>query len=263
MTEYFYPGWQGVLKDNDLDGFDELWSLQAALIEDPNADRGGSSGVCRIRLGLPGGKEVGAYLKRQRSHTRKTLRHPLRGESTFAREFHMLNLLHQAGIKAPLPIYFGERVIGGQLCAILLTEELTGFRPLEEVMPAIPDRNRFSFDRRRTLLAAIAETVHELHDAGIHHRSLYPKHVFVRETSTGFDVAVIDLEKSRKSLFPCLRTVHDLSTLDYRMPLWSRSERLFFYKRYLGLSSLGLIERLQLRWIIKRSAARRSRLKGD
>ena len=68
--------------------------------------------------------------------------------------------------------------------------------------------------RKRLLLRKVAGLVRQMHDARVMHRSLYPKHLFVRwDDGAEPEVAVIDLEKSRTTLIAAVRTENDLATL--------------------------------------------------
>ena len=100
--------------------------------------------------------------------------------------------------------------------------------------------------------------VRQLHDARVMHRSLYPKHLFVRwDSGAEPEVAVIDLEKSRTTLIAAVRTVYDLATLTRHSDYWSRSDRLYFLLQYLGLQRLTPWARRLCRWIVKRAQRKR------
>ena len=81
------PGWAEVLRHNQLDTFEAIWNLKAPWYEPLNVRRGGWSGVSRINCKLPGGDEVGVFIKRQSNHR---TRHPLLPEATIAREWRCL-----------------------------------------------------------------------------------------------------------------------------------------------------------------------------
>ena len=256
MRDFIDPDWADVLRHNGLETFEALWAATSDWIERPNVERGGLSGVSRLELALPDGRKMGAYLKRQSGHVRRTLRHPWRGEPTFAREFNMLAYLRAQDVQAPLPLYFGQRVVDGTPRAILLTRELEGFSSLDlfsdaQIKPAVAENH--------ALIRAVAKAVRRLHDCGVQHRSLYEKHLFIRRRDQGYDVAVIDLEKSRRFRMPCWAPLQDLVTLNYRSPRWSASERVFFLKSYHGCRRLGFWQRWQCRWIQRLSSRKMTR----
>jgi len=253
---FIAPDCRKLLELNGLDKFEKVWNAEADWIETPNRDRGGWSGVGRMSLALPGGGECIAFLKRQQNHARLSFRHPIKGETTLAREFTIIRRLERHGISTLKPMLFGVCEHDGEQLAVLMTEELTGYQPLDELIKngkvqAMPLR------QKRQLLAAIADFVRQMHAAGVEHRSLYAKHLFVKRDGNGFGIAIIDLEKSRVSLMPFLRMVSDLISLNYRTGTWSRTSRLYFYRHYCGDRKLNAWDKLCLRYIIARSYKKR------
>ena len=69
------------------------------------------------------------FLKRRENHQRRTWRHPIDGEPSFACEFRMLRYV-EARRAAPRPLFFGSAVADGKPRGILMTQELAGYRPL-------------------------------------------------------------------------------------------------------------------------------------
>ena len=255
---FISPEHRELLAASELDSFDEAWQRRAEWFEEPNVRRGGWSGVCRLGLRSPAGGEVGVFMKRQENHQRRSLRHPLSGEPTFAREFRMLRYLEDHRVPAPRPVFFAADIVDGKPRGILMTEELAGYRPLDVVVDELfADGARPPVRLQRDLLAAVAHAVRQLHDARVQHSSLYPKHLFVRLHDDAVpDVALIDLEKSRTTLLAPLRTVHDLDALNRHSAHWTRSARLFFLLQYLGLPRLTPWARLVCRWIMRRAHKR-------
>lgn len=258
MEDYINPGHQPCLEFNHLNSFDRLWSCKVDWFEEPNRDRGGWSGIGRIVFRLPDESERGMFLKRQENHPRRSFRHPFRGEPTLACEFRMMRFLHAQGVPAPEPVFFGQRYTEGSLRAILMTEELLGFNSLEEVAEGLFAQGRPPLELQRSIMRAVAATVRKLHAARIQHRSLYPKHLFVKFQAQGDpQVVVIDLEKSRARLFFSWCMVYDLETLNRRSLGWSRTARLYFLKQYLGVNRLTFWQKLMCRIIVGRSRRRK------
>ncbi len=236
MSPYISPEHRSLLAASHLASFDDVWALKAEWFEEPNVRRGGWSGVCRIVVPRADGSELGLFLKRQENHQRRDWRHPVRGEPTFAREFRMLRYLQDKGVPAPRPVFYGSAVVGGDARGILMTEELAGYRPLDAVTTELFAAGRPPLAAQRALLRAAAGIVRALHAAGVQHSSLYPKHIFVRmREGADPDAALIDLEKSRTTLLSKRRMLHDLDALNRHAEHWSRSARLYFLCRYLGL----------------------------
>lgn len=245
---------QALLEENRLDTFERIWTYKTPWFEEPNSRRGGWSGVGRLVLKDKQGKEQGVFLKRQENHPRRTYRHPLQGEPTFSCEFKMMRYLASKGVPVPTPMFFSQHGRGEKAQAILMTEELLHFTPLETVTEELFVSAQAALSTRRSILRGVASTVYKLHAAGIQHRSLYPKHLFVRMT-TGRDpeVVVIDLEKSRRKFAFAIRTIYDLSTLNRHAKYWSRTDRLYFFKHYMGIERLTSWTKFLCRLIYKRS----------
>ncbi len=223
-----------------LDGFEVLWDLDLPLIEAPNEERGGRSGVALLDLGA----DARYFLKRQEGHLTRSTRPPFRRIPTVEREWAALRRLAAAGIPAARPLFFGRR--GGR--AILLTEELRALGPLDAVAAGLGGRARLEIAR------ALGSAVAGFHDLGLRHGALYPKHLLV----TAIDppaFGFIDLEKSRPA-FPLERyRRHDLDALNRRSAAFGSGERLAFLRAYCR----GREERLPRLW---RALAARARARG-
>jgi len=234
MNDYMAPEWQRIFAFNGLRSFDDFWKLEAKWFEEPNQRRGGWSGVARCELKLPEGGATRVFLKRQENHTTRTLFHPLRGMSTFVREFQQIQRYRAHGIPSLTPLYFASRRQERNLRAILLTEELSGYRSLEQLshewraMPAAT---------RRAIISAAAQLMAQIHGHGLTHNCFYPKHVFLQiQSPKEVRARVIDLEKTKHRLFGRDRNFRDMRRLN--SPIWSRTERVRFFREYLGLSRL-------------------------
>jgi len=188
------PQYQPLLQQHQLASFEQLWNYQGDWFEPPNRERGGWSGVNYIELADNAGVMHGFYLKRQQAHMRRTWRHPIAGEPTFVREFNMLKHLNKHAVATPKWVFFGSQ----QDKAILLTEALTGFVAADEWLK---QHNNLSVSQQNALMRALADAVCKLHQAGVQHRSLYLKHLFVKQNNGEFAVALIDFEKSRMNTF--------------------------------------------------------------
>jgi hypothetical protein len=239
MDDFVAGHWRSILAHNGLLDFDALWQLEAAWFEEPNRRRGGWSGVARCELDLPGGGKRAVFLKRQQNHGTFSWRHPVHGVPTFQREFRKIMHYQACGIPTLDPVYFAVRRIGKDQRAILVTEELSGFVSMEDRVrdwlkngaPTRPVRLRF--------LRAVADLLRQMHARGIQHNCFFPKHVFTRmNPDSSVEARVIDLEKSRwrPSSTVCAR--RDLYSLTGQSLNWSRTDRLWFFKTYLGIARL-------------------------
>ena len=194
-------------------------------------------------------KPVTLFVKKQLNHTTRTLRHPIQGEPTFATEYHTIRFLQAHGLTAPNVVFFEQRTVQEGQQAILVTEMLAGYQPLDSL-----EKSKLSLLQQRALLRSVAQTISKLHQLGVQHRALYAKHIFVKAREQSFDVALIDLEKSRRMLWPWLQAMTDLVTLNYRTKGWSKSVRHYFYKHYLGRRQLSVWNIMACRYIKAKSA---------
>jgi len=251
-TMFIAPEHRELLAHNGLAGFEPAWNFEVTWVEAPNDNRGGLSGVGKASLLNPEGGSVNTFLKRQQNHTRRTWLNPLRGEATFAREFRMIRHLQRHGVPTLEPMLFAEHYAPQSARAVLMTAALDGYQPLDQFAVS-PEYRQLPLLEKRRLLRAVADTVGKMHAARVQHRSLYAKHLFVKQCADGYQVAVIDLEKSRINWLPWIRQFYDLVTLNYRTPGWSGTERLYFFKQYLGIKKLGYFHKILCRLIVKRS----------
>lgn len=247
MTLYCNSDWQAALQKQHLATFDQIWDYPIRWIDAPNQNRGGWSGVGCVDV-LFNDKTVTLFVKKQQNHTTRTLLHPIKGVLTFAKEFQMIRFLQIHGVVAPNVIFFEERSVEEGQQAILITENLAGYRPLDSI-----EKNAMTLSQQRTLLRAIAQTIRHMHNLGVQHRALYTKHIFLKLDSQSYEVALIDMEKARRMVFPLLQSLMDLITLNYRTQGWTKTSRLFFMKQYLAQPQLDVWGKLFCRWIIRRT----------
>ena len=237
MKDYTAEEWQRTLEFNGLRSFDDFWKLEAKWFEEPNQRRGGWSGVARCELKRPDGGTARVFLKRQENHVTRTLWHPIRGLSTFIREFESIMRYRRCGIPTLTPIYFAVRRQDGNDRAILITEELTGFRSLDELSrewKTIPMATRSAIAR------AVAQLLRQIHSHHLSHNCFYPKHVFLRVSpDRKVEARIIDLEKTKWRPFGLDRDFRDMRRLNSPALPWSRAERVRFFKEYLGLARLN------------------------
>lgn len=240
MADFLDENWRETLAARGLDDFEALWALEIGWFEEPNQRRGGWSGVSRMEIDE--GAKPGLFIKRQLNHTARTPTHPIKGILTFEREFANILLYRRFGIPTLTPVYFACREASGEAGderrAILITEELGGFVPLEDVLrraggPGVA--------RRKGYAQALARVAADMHRRRIQHNCFYPKHLFVREHAddSGVDVRVIDLEKTKRPFSRRAARLRDLDALNRHTPQCSRSDRLRFLLAYTGAARLS------------------------
>ena len=129
---------------------------------------------------------------------------------------HALQALRDLGVRVPELIYCGTRQQAGQWQALLVTAELQGFVSLEdwydEGMPGY-----YGSVVQARMLDAVGRTLGRLHHARWQHGCCYPKHIFLRvhgqDDGAQVEVALLDLEKSRRRLRRHAAARHDLRQL--------------------------------------------------
>lgn len=246
MQSPILPQHLALLNQHQLASFEQLWAYEGDWFEPPNRERGGWSGVNFIELTDATGKKHGFYLKRQQNFMRRTWRHPIAGEPTFVREFKMMQYLQQHNITIPQIAFFSSK----QTQALLLTEALEGYVSFDLWLK---NNANATVSRKRKLLSALAQTIRKLHQSHVQYRSLYAKHLFVKDIADNFEVALIDFEKSRVSSFIPILKFSDLITFNYRTPSLSRTQRLYFFKQYFKIGRLSAWHKFVCRYIYKKS----------
>jgi tRNA A-37 threonylcarbamoyl transferase component Bud32 len=258
MNPWIYPKWQPLLLQQGLGSFDQIWEFEAEFVESPNVGRGGHSGVALVELvGEDGGIER-LYLKRQANHLTHGLG-PLQRFPTARREFKNLMALRGQGFSVPDVIFFGERRVGRDWQAILLTRELYGKISLWDLLQQNEGDARAKWEFRRGLITQVADLVRRLHDLGYRHGALYPKHLFVNCDKPGDAISLIDLEKMRKTPFRRRAQLMDLDALNRRTTWFSRTDRLRYLCRYLSAEANAPIVRQWWRALTRRALARQNK----
>jgi len=240
MDEYIAPGWRKNLAEQGLSDFETLWSLKLKPLDRPNTgrSRGGWSAVTLLALKSPGGHEKCLIVKRQQNHTSRTIRHPFRGVPTFEKEFRNILYYKRLGIPTIEPIYFARRNSPDGIQAVLVTEYLEGYQPLNELETTWQKYGRPDRAELNRLIKAMASLIGKLHSKGLQHNSLYPKHLFIQQKGDKTRVRLIDLETTKQRPIGNWRRIRDLESLHRRARGWSRIDRLRFYKTYCNVERL-------------------------
>ncbi len=167
--------------------FDELWKMDLHEVEKPNYRRGGWSGVYLLEE-----DGVRYYVKRQENHIKRTWTSPVKGELTFKLENDYMKAFRSRGVPALDSVYFEERKVGADRQAILISEDLKGYTPLDKLYDTESD------EELEKIMFKVGQTIRKMHDANFVHRALHSKHLFVKKASDDdFIVKFIDLEKAR------------------------------------------------------------------
>jgi len=240
VKHYIAEKWRDLLVFNGLDTREKIWALEAEWFEEPNYRRGGWSGVSRIELKLPLGGVVGVFLKRQQNHITRTLAHPFKGVATFAREYKVISDFQQHNIPSLDPIFFEQWKDKGRKRAVIMTEELAGYRPLSAEEYQHGGKVLSSDESKHALFAKLAELMHAMHKRRFQHNCFYPKHVFVKQLGkSAFDLRVIDLEKVKQPWCKQRAVFRDLSTLLRHSHGWTAEDKYSFFQLYRGEQRLS------------------------
>jgi hypothetical protein len=175
--------------------------------------------------------------------------------------------LQRLGVDTMPLVAYGQRLHrDGATESFVLTEELAGFTQLDYFL-----RQRFSVGRSNArrdrelyaLIKSVADVAARFHGLGFNHRDFYCCHFFIRESVRGkFAVHLIDLQRVEHRRWLRRRwLVKDLGQLAYSAPREriSRTDRMAFIKRYLGVTKLRPRDKRLIRSVLakQRSLERR------
>lgn len=229
------PDHEQTLKKLGLDHPDIIWGYEADWYEPPNHKRGGWSGVNYVSQA-----GQGYYLKRQENYQRRSLRHPFVGEPTYVREYEMLQYLRGKGVQTPELVLFAKNARQ----SIMITAELKGFIAADQWFL------QHATEDKAPVLKALAAAVRGLHRAGVEHRALFLKHLFVKQAPAGFEVAMIDFEKARRVPWMKLRWLNDIKRCLQRATTLTPEDKAFFLKAYWQTEQLNWWQRKLSHWLI-------------
>jgi Lipopolysaccharide kinase (Kdo/WaaP) family len=220
--------------------FSYYWATSGEWVEEPNRRRGGESGVQRV---LQGNGTI--YVKRQLGHIYRSVLHPL-GRPTVLRERDALICLSRLNVRVPRVIFCGaERDATHGWKALLVTAPLDGFESFENWM-SNGGYERYGEAAYEQILKDLAENLARMHRGRWQHGSLFLKHVFVRaivkNSDVRWEVALLDLEKSRRRFSASRAAAHDMKELRRHWPLSDIAWRklLSFYGAAFGATWNGL-----------------------
>jgi hypothetical protein len=191
--------------------FQRWWNTQGEWVEPPNVRRDGESGV---QLLQPRDRSRPAlYCKRQVGHLYRSLRYPF-GRPTVLREQVALSAFERLGVRVPDLIYCGASRESGRWQALLVTGALQGFVSLDAWYRDGAQR-QYGDAVHRQMLEQLGLTLSRVHRGRWQHGCCYPKHIFIRPSDDGasVEIALLDLEKSRRRLRRSAASRHDLRQL--------------------------------------------------
>ncbi|WP_341706822.1 lipopolysaccharide kinase InaA family protein [Halopseudomonas sp.] len=220
---------QGRLPSFGQARFERWWDMGGEWVEEPNQRRGGESGV--KLLPAQGRGQPRLYSKRQVGHIYRSWLHPL-GRPTVLREEEALRACEQLQVPVPKLVFCAARREKGQWQGLLVTEELSGFVSLGQWYAS-----EAPSAQRRAVLQQLAVVLRRLHGGRRQHGCLYAKHIYVRVDGEHAEIALLDLEKSRRRLLRSRAVRHDLDQLRRRREGMPESDWQYFLACYHSLTS--------------------------
>lgn len=212
-----------LLKLPSTEAFDQWLALPGEWVEEPNVRRGGESGVKRVITST--GKML--YRKQQVGHIYRPLLHPF-GYPTAMREREVLLACAALKVIVPALVYAECRKVDGVWQALLITEELEGFSSLEDCY-AREDELLWGEALHQRVLQEVGACLARFNLGRWEHGCLRMKHVFVRVQGEKIEVALLDLEKSRRKWRAKSAAQHDIKQLK-RHSSWSAAQwKAFIY----------------------------------
>jgi len=200
------------------------------------------------------------YLKRNRFDWRefiKTILHLGWPQRNAVAEWENILAVERLGIRTVKPIAMGEkRILGLEVASFILTEEIYGAESLERVAEKkLPDGLSLATRKwKRSIISEVAQIARRLHANGMCHQDFYLGHFFWSHDHTLY---LIDLQRVvHRGKLPRRYIVKDLGQLNFSADCVghiSRTDRMRFLLRYLGVKSLGASEKILARSIIAKT----------
>lgn len=250
------PAFVPLLRDNGLDTFAAVMALTCGKMMRSVPGRS----TVQIELSRPEGGTQVAFLKRYEPNYLKPfdrLKRLLRwpgAEDEAAHEWHMINLLRDAGFNTPTPIACGQFKSGGIVTrSFLLTAEIAGGEAAHECLRTLKARPR----DRRAFLREVGAVSRQFHGAGFVHKDYYLSHLFVATGGKSGERTFffIDLQRlARPHLLNRRWRIKDAAQLAYSSLLdgATRADLLACYLAYSGKTKLAAEDRRWIRDVWKR-----------
>jgi len=185
------------------------------------------------------------------------------GAARVALEARFIDDFNRAGLATAQYLAWGTRGFLGRTEGFIIIAELAGYVPLDRFLFQLRKRG-CRLSERVELARLVARYVRRMHGAGFRLPDLYAKHFFVADDKDGRRLALIDLQRARRSRsVPEGARARDLAALDASLPesLASATDRMRFLHEYLGSPALADSDKRFARAVLAESArlARRRR----
>ncbi len=164
--------------------------------------------------------------------------------------------LAQAGINTPKVVAYGEQ--WGKFFekrSFIITEKIPDAESLEQRLPNCfgGQLTAGKLKEQRTFIKRLGQFARKFHSTGCRHRDFYLAHIFYSDKGTFY---LIDLQRIFRPRLPAERfRVKDIAQLYYSAPgrVFSRTDRLRFYKSYTGKNYLDKYDKLFIRRVVKKT----------
>ena len=194
--------------------------------------------VFRGRVFFDGANHT-VYLKRYLCRSRLDLVKHLFRPSRARRAFNASLMLRRNGFTAPAVVGLFERRVGPfRTGNSLLTEEVANAMSMVELLTDMSDnRKQETIAEKRSLIAAFARTVGQMHARGIFHGDLRLGNVLVVKEDSKWRFFLIDNERTKKFVgLPARLRVKNLVQINMFRRGISNSDRLRFFSTYLSVN---------------------------
>jgi heptose I phosphotransferase len=256
---YLNRAYEPLLTENNLQTFDSFLRIPTEeTIKKVRDDRH----TARVSL-LREGKPHAAYLKLSSYSWVKNLvnavRKFTRQRGSLVHEYRNLVKLREIGVPSITPVAAGTRVRGFRCESFLLTDALGPTVKLEDYVPGYFSRpfSKEQASEKRLLIENLAGLTRKMHDGGVNHRDYYLCHIHILPDASPWPkLFVIDLNRAdRRGTVGTRWKVKDLAALNYSAPtgVFSQTDRLRFFKAYMGTGRLSKAQRGLIRRILGKS----------
>jgi hypothetical protein len=164
--------------------------------------------------------------------------------------------LARADIKTPKTVAYGEQWgVFFEKRSFIITEELPDAEPLEQKLPdCFEDISKTeNLRQKRFFIEQLGQFAKKFHSTGYRHRDFYLAHIFYSNNGTFY---LIDLQRAFKPRVLSERfRIKDISQLYYSAPgsAFSRTDRLRFYRSYVGKRSLDRRDKSFIRKAVRKA----------
>ena len=251
------PAWEKLIRDSWLDSVETVFAHTKGDVVAAKT----SSEVRRVEL-ANGDRRETVFIKKYWVSDPSQLfsalfRDTLAGRSRVKREFENMQQLREWKLDAPEPMAYGEQ----RVCGFLTRSFLISRAVASPIALDVFIRNHLQQLQRREFIERLADATRRMHERLFFHGDLYWRNIIV---SSGLldHFYLLDAHKGRVygANESNARRAEDLAALDAPAPKYfRRTERLWFFLRYVGSSKLTAADKELLRLTLRLAEPIRAR----